>query len=109
MNGDASVPDSGVFLSQEKMHLSRVELVEGLEKYSEVFGCYLILNRAGVIQYINLKGIDILESESLRQHGWRLDCFLSKNDRVVFNEFLMRVFKNQTQEHCEVLLLSSGG
>jgi len=109
MNGELRVPDSGVFLSHEKMQLSRAELVEGLEKYSEVFGCYLILNCAGVIQYINLKGIDILDSESLRQHGWRLECFLSENDRDVFNKFLMRVFNNQTQEHCEVLLQSSVG
>ena len=73
---DFSLPcekSSDVSWLQEKLRQTRVGLVAELEKNSAVFGCYMVLDREGVIQYMNLEGLNTLDMGSLQQHGWRLD------------------------------------
>ncbi len=92
---------------KEQLRMARAELVEDMEKYSGVLGCYMILNRQGVIQYLNLQGLDILDAELLQQYGWNLGYFFPDSDRSHFHEFVSRVFINGNQEHCEVRLQTS--
>lgn len=91
-------------IDHEQARRARAELLEDMEKYSEVFGCYLILDKEGLIQYLNLQGIDILGVENLRQQSWRLGSFVLESDRDTFDRFLMRTFNNGMKEQCEVLL-----
>ena len=108
MKGNERASFSSPASSREKLRLARVGLVENLERYSAVFGRYLILNREGVIQYLNLQGLDTFDPACLRQQGWRLAAFIAPEDRPVFDKFLDRAFTNGLPEHCELLLQAAG-
>ena len=88
---------------QEKLRQTRAGLVAELEKNSAVFGCYMVLDREGVIQYLNLEGLNTLDMGSLQQHGWRLD-FPEPEDAEAFAKCLTRAFAGSGPEHCEVRL-----
>ena len=88
---------------QEKLRQTRAGLVAELEKNSTVFGCYMVLDREGVIQYMNLEGLNTLDMGSLQQHGWRLD-FPEPEDAEAFAKCLTRAFAGSGPEHCEVRL-----
>ena len=88
---------------QEKLRQTRAGLVAELEKNSAVFGCYMVLDREGVIQYMNLEGLNTLDMGSLQQHGWRLD-FPEPEDAEAFAKCLTRAFAGSGPEHCEVRL-----
>ncbi len=93
---------------QEKLRQIRVGLVAEVEKNVAVFGCYMVFDREGVIQYLNLEGLNTLDMDSLRRQGWRLD-FPFPEDAVVFSKCLDQALAGGGSEHCEVRLRTGGG
>lgn len=87
----------------------QVRLVEDLEKFSGILGCYLIFGQDGIIRYMNLQGLDLLDADALRRHGWKLSAVLPESQRDVFACFLARVFDSGARESCEVMLQTAGG
>ena len=94
---------SDVSWLQEKLRQTRAGLVADLERNSAVFGCYMVLDREGVIRYLNLEGLNTLDMENLHRQGWRLD-FPDPEDAGAFAKCLTRAFAGGGPEHCEVRL-----
>ena len=84
--------------------LRKTKMLDDLERYSEIFGGYLILDRSGAIQYLNLECLEIFGVNPLRQQGWKLSSVLSAESQDTFQQFLSRIFAGGTKEYCEVLL-----
>ena len=99
---------SDVSWLQEKLRQTRAGLVADLERNSAVFGCYMVLDREGVIRYLNLEGLNTLGMDSLQRQGWRLD-FPEPEDAAAFAKCLTQAFAGGGPEHCEVRLRTGDG
>ncbi|MBK8475527.1 MAG: PAS domain-containing protein [Opitutaceae bacterium] len=99
-------------LQNEELLRVRGELEETLERISDLFDFapvgYLTLDRAGVIREANLAASIILGVARSGLANRLLGRFVVPKSRRVFDDFLMRVFTNQSREACEVALVVEG-
>ena len=79
-----------------------------LRKYVMVFELsmmgYFILDPDGTICELNFTGADMLGDRRFSLIDSNFKLFVSEDSRVVFNNFLTKVYTNNTKESCEVVL-----
>jgi signal transduction histidine kinase len=99
-------------LQNEELLLAKERADSVAEKYIELYDFapsgYFTLSKEGRILQLNLIGTSMLGLE--RQHliNQRLTFFIYNDTKTVFNEFLNKVFKEKTEESCEVTLSIEG-
>ena len=99
-------------LQNEELLLAKERADSVAEKYIELYDFapsgYFTLSREGKILKLNLKGASLLGME--RQHliNQKLTFLIFDDTKSVFNEFLNKVFKEKTEESCEVTLSIEG-
>lgn len=100
-------------LQNEELLQARAESQAALERYTEFYDCapvgYFTLDRDGGIGRLNLAGAELLGSERSRLLNRRFGLFVEHRDRVVFADFLARVFAGGSKECCTVALRDPDG
>jgi PAS domain S-box-containing protein len=95
-------------MQNEELQRSRIEVEEGLSRYTELYEFapigYLTLNREGEIRHMNLTGTQLLGLERSRLIGKRLAVLVDADSRAIFNTFLTKVFEDGTKQSCDVLV-----
>jgi PAS domain S-box-containing protein len=99
-------------MQNEELRASRERVEAGLALYADLYDRaptgYLTLDRAGVIQRVNLMGAQMLGAERSRLVKRRFDRWVAPGDRNIFGDFLRRVFASETNPDCEVALSVDG-
>ncbi|HEY5973903.1 MAG TPA: PAS domain S-box protein [Geobacteraceae bacterium] len=95
----------------EELRRSREELEASRNKYALLYDFapvgYFTLDRAGVIQSVNLFGVRMLGVERDGMISRRFDQFVADEERFVFDKFFQTVFAGQGKETCRLRLLRS--
>ncbi len=76
------------------------------ELYDDAPFGYYILNSEGAILDLNLSGANLLGIERTAVINRKLGLFVSEDTRPVFNLFVENIFRNKTNQTCEVILIS---
>ena len=89
---------------------ARIEnlLVQYTDLYEFAPAGYLSLDRGGVIRRVNLSGARLFGVPRSRLVNRRFLLMVDLVDRVVFSDFLQRLFSRSDRQSCEVLLLNGG-
>jgi PAS domain S-box-containing protein len=95
-------------LENEELRLAMEQAETSSKKYTELYDFapsgYFSLSQEGEIIELNLSGAKMLGQERLHLRNSRFGFFLSEDTRQVFNDFLQKVFENNTKESGEVAL-----
>jgi PAS domain S-box-containing protein len=82
------------------------------DKFTELYDFaptgYFTLSKEGEILEINLCASSMMGKERLYLKNCRFGFFISDETKAVFNDFLSRVFNNQSRQSCEVILSGTG-
>ncbi len=99
-------------LQNEELLLAKEQADNMAEKYIELYDLapsgYFTLSKEGKILKLNQKGANLLGMERQYLINKRLTVFMYDNTKIVFNEFLNKVFKEKSEESCEVTLSIEG-
>jgi len=80
-----------------------------LETYQELYDSspagYFNLDHVGIINEVNQTGAAFLRVERSLLTNNRLDAFITDETRLVFHDFLDKVFTNDTKKTCEVVFV----
>ena len=99
-------------LQNEELLLTKEQTDRVAEKYIELYDLapagYFTLSKEGKILRLNLKGANLLGMERQLLINRRLAVFMDDNTKTVFNGFLNKVFKERSEESCEVTLTIEG-
>jgi PAS domain-containing protein len=100
-------------MQNEELNQAWAEVEAGLERYTELYDFapvgYFTLGRDGTIGKVNLRGAYLLGLERANLVGRRFGLFVEGVERLIFNEFLERVFNSGGNEVCEVTLIHKVG
>ena len=100
-------------LQNEALIQAKEQTELSVEKYAELYDFaptgYFALSRHGEILEANLCGSQMLDRERSRLISARFGFFVSEETRSLFNHFLDKVFTGNTNESCEVTLLTERG
>lgn len=92
----------------QELRRSRQELEASRNKYALLYDFapvgYFTLDRDGVIQSVNLFGVNLLGVERADLINRRFDGFIGDRDRFLFSRFLETVFAGKGKETCRLLL-----
>jgi PAS domain S-box-containing protein len=95
----------------QELRRSREELEVSRNKYALLYDFapvgYFTFDRDGVIQSVNLSGVQLLGVERTGLIGRRFEEFVADRERLAFGKFLQTVFAAQGKETCR-LQLSAG-
>ncbi|MCX6162941.1 MAG: hypothetical protein NTV87_16595, partial [Ignavibacteriae bacterium] len=87
-------------LENEELRLAMEQAETSSKKYTELYDFapsgYFSLSQEGEIIELNLSGAKMLGQERLHLRNSRFGFFLSEDTRQVFNDFLQKVFENNT-------------
>jgi len=99
-------------MQNAELRRARDELEAALEKYTDLYDFaplgYFTLDGEGGVRAVNLTGAGLLGVERSRLIGRRFGQFVATADRLVFTDFLGKVFTSSAKEACEVALLKEG-
>ena len=99
-------------MQNRELRVARDDMEEMLEKYTDLFEfapvSYFTLDRAGLVNSVNLRGSSLLGMERSLVKGRHFELFISAAARPAFAVFLARVFTSLARETCEVGLLKEG-
>ncbi len=92
----------------EELERDRLELETSRKKYLELYDlapiAHVTLDRAGLIQEINLTGAELLGTERRRLKGTRFASFVVESDRDNFNRFCRGLFDRGKRHEVEVTI-----
>lgn len=95
-------------MQNEELQQANEQAENILKKYTELYEfaptAYYTLNKEGEIIDLNLSGASILGKERKKLKNSRLGFFVSDNTKLIYNEFLEKLFNNKNKETCEVIL-----
>jgi len=96
---------------QKKELIKGKEVVfKNLKKYADLYESapigYFTLNRLGQIQEINLQGSKMLGKSKSELLNYSFSTFITIEKLAIFQQFIDNAFSSQTQEICEVRILS---
>jgi PAS domain-containing protein len=95
-------------LQNEELMLSKEMAAAAMRKYAELFDFaplgYLALSKTGEIIEINQLGSLLLGKERKNLVNSRFGFFISNDTKPVYNQFLEKVFNNNTTESCKVTI-----
>ncbi|GEM_PF-232548 len=99
-------------LQNEELALAKEQVLKAAtEKYAELYNFapagIFTLSQKGEIIDINLYGSQMLGRESLHLKNSIFNFFVSDDTKPIFNLFLNKIFKNKTEESCQVILSES--
>jgi diguanylate cyclase (GGDEF)-like protein/PAS domain S-box-containing protein len=96
-------------LQNEELMQVRAELETALGHYTNLYDFapvgYFTLDQDGTIRQVNLSGASLLGVKRVQLIDRRFGILVSAESRIVFNDFLQRVFENRSVENCEISLL----
>jgi len=99
-------------LQNEELLLAKEHAEQASEKFFELYDFapvgYFTLTRNGKIVELNFEGANLLGKERLFLQNCRFDLFVSDSSKVVFNNFIEKIFISLTTESCEVNLSVNG-
>ena len=97
-------------MQQEELLLSRDELEESLERYTELYEFaplgYLTLARDSTICEVNLTATKMLGEERSSLKGDRFGRFVDQDDLTIFNTFIEQVFNRIEPKYAQIRLLN---
>jgi diguanylate cyclase (GGDEF)-like protein/PAS domain S-box-containing protein len=106
---DLQVHQIELEMQKEELIQSRGEVEAALRQYTDLYDFapvgYFTLTYEGAIQQVNLSGANLLGTERSKLIQRRFGVFVASQSRMIFNEFLERVFISRSKEMCEVELL----
>jgi PAS domain S-box-containing protein len=95
-------------MQNEELQRSRIEVEEGLSRYTDLYEFapvgYLTLARNGEIRQVNLTGSRLLGLERSHLIGKRLAALVDADSRLLFTEFLSKVFGSEGKATCVVVV-----
>jgi len=95
-------------LQNEELMMAKAAEYESASKYVELYNSapsgYLTLSKEGKILEVNLTGAKMLGKDRRTIKNTRLDEFVSDESKQVLNDFIVRAFRTNDQESCEVNL-----
>ncbi|WP_282015218.1 hybrid sensor histidine kinase/response regulator [Marinifilum flexuosum] len=95
-------------LQNEELLLAKENAEQASEKFFELYDFapvgYFTLTRNGKIVELNFEGAKLLGKERLFLQNCRFDLFVSDSSKVVFNNFIEKIFNSLTTQCCEVNL-----
>jgi len=95
-------------MQNEELRQSQAKVEAGLERYSDLFDFapvgYLDLIADGTISLANLAGAKLVGLDRAELKGRHFQTFVAEEDRLVFSDFLRRVFGTQTRQSCDITL-----
>lgn len=96
-------------LQNEELNNANALANTALEKYTDLYDFapvgYFSLTQQGEMAELNMAGAVLLGVERSRLTGRRLQLFVDKASRLVFQTFLDRVFSDGGRQYCEVQLI----
>ena len=99
-------------MQNAELHQARDEVETALDKYTDLYDFapvgYFTLDCNGVIRGMNLTGASLMGMERSRLLGLRFGIFVADEARLIFSEFLAKVFTSRGKEACEVTLTKAG-
>ena len=99
-------------MQNNELREARAEVEASLEKYTDLYDFapvgYFTLDRNGTISAANLSGAYLLGIERSKLPGLRFGLLVANEFRLVFADFLDKVFANQGKESCEMALTKEG-
>jgi PAS domain S-box-containing protein len=99
-------------MQNAELSQAREDVVKALEKYTYIYDFapvgYFTLGRNGAISAVNLTGISLLGIGRTKLIGRRFGLFVADEARLLFADFLDKVFVSQGKESCEVTLTKEG-
>jgi PAS domain S-box-containing protein len=98
-------------LQKDELIRERLTSKAAAEKYIELYDFsptgYFTLSKEGNILELNLSGSQILGKELYTLINSRFAFFVSDDTKLIFNQFLEKVFSTKTKVSCEVALYSN--
>jgi PAS domain S-box-containing protein len=99
-------------MQNEELIKAKEEADVAIQKYTELYDFaptgYFSLSEEGKIIGLNLIGASILGKERQRLINNRFSSYVTNDTKVVFNQFLSKIFKAKDNESCEVTLSVEG-
>jgi signal transduction histidine kinase len=99
-------------LQNAELTQARADMVKALEKYTYIYDFapvgYFTLGHDGAISDVNLTGISLLGIGRSMLIGRRFGLFVADEARLLFADFLGKVFASQGKESCVVKLTKGG-
>jgi PAS domain S-box-containing protein len=99
-------------MQNEELRHTRDTMNAALEKCTSLYDLapapYLVLDRAGIISSVNIKGSGLLKIERSLLIGRRFVSLVPVETRHAFACFLEKVFNGQAKEACESALITEG-
>ena len=99
-------------MRNEQLMSSKNEAEIVTDKYTKLYYLaplgYITLSKEGIITELNICAAELLKNERTSLKNSRFDFFVSENSRVVFNQFLDKVFQSKVKESCEIILSVAG-
>lgn len=96
-------------MQNEELLLAKEETDLAISKYTELYDFapsgYFTLSKEGKISDVNLTGSKMLGKERSKLINCQFVFFISKEERVIFNLFLDKIFQEKVSESCEVTIL----
>ncbi len=93
-------------MQNEELMIARSQEEWALQQYTDLYDFapvgYFSLSNDSTILSANLKGAMLLGEEREQLLKRRLGLFLSKESRIVFNDFLSKIFQSGEKQSCEV-------
>lgn len=100
-------------MQNEELRATRMEVEEGLARYTELFDFapigYATLNEVGTILEINLAGARLLGRSRAAPVGSNVAVFLRPTSGKVLSDLLRRTIAGDTREECDVELDATAG
>ncbi|OGU13060.1 MAG: hypothetical protein A2076_07210 [Geobacteraceae bacterium GWC2_53_11] len=95
-------------MQNEELFRARNEAEAALKKYTDLYDFapigYLTLDNTGTIHAVNLSGATLLGVERSKLIGRHFGLFITVEDRLIFSNFLDKVFSSLEKQSCEVTL-----
>lgn len=99
-------------MQNEELRQARTEVDALLAHYTELHDLapvgYFTLDSDSIIRQTNLAGAKMLGVERGKLLKRRLGNFVDEKNRIIFSEFLGRVFAGKTREACDLTLICTG-
>jgi len=100
-------------IQKEALAEARSELSETAKQYAEFYNSaasgFFTLNNVGEILELNIYGAKLLGKQKEGLIKARFGFFVSESTRLIFNQFIERVFDSYEKHTCEIVLVNADG
>jgi len=99
-------------MQNAELLIAQDDMAAALEKFTDLYDFapvgYFTLDRSGVISAVNFAGAGLMRVERSGLIGRRFGLLVADKDRLLFSEFIGKVFLSNGTESCELSLCKEG-